>query len=349
MLLRLATALLSLMLTVDASAQRAVPASLADAQRPMFDRLLSVEVDSPLSGTSSQVVPLWASPDGRLLAIVALSKNSGAPALPPSPAFGGVSDFRIVDATDLFSAGLRLRLGQGTRADLTLGQVASTISYGFSDPAQCAFEACLGDQPIATGNSALSARVGLGWSPASSDNADLSFGLTWLDGSSAQLPVLTQSLPGTSPINLGLLDFPEMANYKLDSANSLSARGTWQLDQGPIFDLTAALGRAKLSPIWYGIAGADLDLNQASLGLGIASGALRGSIVGRISSIDEPGNIGNHRWSGIDLGVSWRTPWRGEVTVGAQNLWSAPLDPATARDTDSSKARMPYVQYRQDL
>ena len=53
-------------------------------------------------------------------------------------------------------------------------------------------------------------------------------------------------------------------------------------------------------------------------------------------------------WTALDLGVSWRTPWRGEISVGAQNLWSAPLD-AAPRDVDPSQARTPYIQYRQDL
>lgn len=349
MLLRFAIVVLSLMLSFDAAAQRVAPAPLVDAQRPLFDRLLSVEVGSPLSGTSSQVVPLWASADGRLLAIVAMSKDSGAPALPPSPAFGGVSDLRIVDATDLFSAGLRLRLGRDMRADLTLGQIATPLSYDAFKQANCAFEACLGEQPIAAANSTLSARLGFGWTPAISENVDFSFGLSWLDGGDSQLPILAQSLSSSSPIDLGLLEFPDIANYRLNSAGSLSARGTWQSTQGSVVDLTAALGRAELSPVWYGLSGSGIDVKQASLGLGIASGSLRGSIVGRISSLDEPGDIGSRRWGGLDLGVSWRTPWRGEVTVGAQNLWSAPLDQATAHDVDASKARMPYVQYRQDL
>lgn len=349
MLFRIVIVLLSLVLSIDAAAQRVAPAQIVDAKRPLFDRMLSVEVSSPLSGTSSQVVPLWASPDGRLLAIVAMSKDAGAPTLPPSPAFGGVSDLRVVDATDLFSAGLRLRIGQDMRADLTLGQLASPVSYGTSPQFGCAFEACTAGQAFAGNNSSLSARIGFGWSPAVSENVDFSFGLSWLDGGANQLPVLAQSLSTSSPIDLGLLDLPGIANYRLDSARRLSARGSWQSSQGSVVDLTAALGSVQLSPIWYGLSGSGLDLNQASLGLGLSSGSLRGSIVGRINSLDEPGVIGSQRWSGLDLGVSWRTPWRGEVTVGAQNLWSAPLDAATSHDVDASKARTPYVQYRQDL
>jgi hypothetical protein len=350
MLSRIAIVLLSLMLSVNAVAQRIGPASLADAQQPMFDRLLSIEVNSPANGNSGQVVPLWASPDGRLLAIVALSRDTGAPALPPSPAFGGVSDLRIVDATDPFSAGLRMRLGKGLRADITLGQIAAgPISYGSAGNPECLLETCMNGQESASEISALSAGVGLGWSPANVSGLDVSFGLSWLEGRNTQLPILAQSGMLSSPIDLSLIDLPEIAGYKLSSARRFSARGKWRLGQGQVIDLTAALGQAQLSPVWYGISGSGLELNQASLGLGLTSGALRGSIVGRISSLDQPGAISSRRWSGLDLGVSWRTPWRGEVTVGAQNLWSAPLDPATAHDADAAQARMPYVQYRQDL
>ena len=89
MLSRIAIIVLSLLLSVDAVAQKIAPATLVDAQRPLVDHLLSIKVEAPLSGSSAQVVPLWASPDGRLLAIVAMSRNAGAPVLPPSPAFTG--------------------------------------------------------------------------------------------------------------------------------------------------------------------------------------------------------------------------------------------------------------------
>lgn len=346
MLLRFATVLLTVLLPLAAVAQRAAPATLAEAERPLFDRLLSVEVGNGPAGSGNQVVPLWASPDGRLLAIVALSRASGAPTLPPSPTFGGVSDLRIVDATDLFSAGLRLRLGEGLRADLTVGsEFGSRLPYHI-DGACAGCAAGLGPQP-AEGIS--NAAIGLGWSAPFASGLDLSFGLSWLDGRRSDLPVLADgALPG-SPIDLTLVDGSEGMPYSLASGRRLSARGIWQLGHGPILDLTAALTRAELAPVWYGLPGPSLDLNQASLGLGLASGSLRGSIVGRINSLEDPGVIGTRRWGGLDLGVSWRTPWRGELTVGAQNLWSAPLESSSAGEKDTAQARVPYVQYRQDL
>ena len=62
-------------------------------------------------------------------------------------------------------------------------------------------------------------------------------------------------------------------------------------------------------------------------------------------SSDDPALAGK-RWTTLDLGVSWRTPWSGELSVGAQNLWTAPIH--SPRDAES-QARTPYIQYRQDL
>ena len=350
MLLRIAVLVFSLLLSVNAAAQKIAPVTLVDGQRPLFDRLLSIEADSPLAGNSGQVVPLWASPDGRLLAIVALSRDSGAPTLPPSPAFGGISDLRIVDATDLFSTGLRLRMGHGFRADLGLSrQISSQLSYGFANPSSCVSGSCMSDSIDSGAALALSKSLGIGWAPLTGNGPDLSFGLSWLDASSQPVPSAASLGATSSPIDLALLELPGLVDYRLSSSRQLNVRSIWHLGQDNMIDLSAALGRAKLSPIWYGLADSGLDLDQASLGLGLASGSLRGSIVGRINSVDAPGQIGNRRWSGVDLGVSWRTPWRGEVTVGAQNVWSAQLDAAAARESDPSQARMPYVQYRQDL
>lgn len=348
---RLAMIVLSLLLSANAVAQKIAPAILVDAQRPSVERLLSIQVSSPLAGNSGQVVPLWASPDGRLLAIVALSRDTGAPTLPPSPAFGGISDLRIVDATDLFSAGLRMRLGRDFHADMSVGQlVSSPFSFDSDRYGSCAFGSCFGGDGSRNDAGVLSASLGLGWSPVSGNGPDLSFGLSWLDSSNTQLPLFAGSALTANPIDLALFELPGAVDYRLRSSRRLSARGVWQLAEGPVIDLTAALGRAELSPVWYGVAGSSLELDQASLGIGLASGSLRGSIVGRISSLDEPGHMGPRRWGGLDLGLSWRTPWRGEVTVGAQNVWSAKVDSAAARDAaDASQARMPYVQYRQDL
>lgn len=344
MTVRFAPLLLALLTPLSAAAQQFVPVGLADSHTPTIDQLISLSPSADVSGSNSQVIPLWASPDGRLLAIVALSHDAGAPVLPPSPAFGGISDLRIIDATDLFSSGLRWRLGSGLRADMLVGRQVAPISFQSHSATDCSsLLNCA--QESASWQGMLGGTLGLGWtSPANA--FDVSFGLSWLDRTTSNTFASNASL---AAFDLTFIDGAGTAPFALDSAHSLTARATWQPERGPLFDLTAGLSQAQLTPIWYGLHGSGLDLNQASLGLGLSNGSLRGSIVGHVISIDDPSLVGSKRWSGLDFGVSWRTPWRGEVSLGAQNLWSAPLDANPARDTDSAQSRVPYVQYRQDL
>lgn len=60
-------------------------------------------------------------------------------------------------------------------------------------------------------------------------------------------------------------------------------------------------------------------------------------------------------WASMDLGVSWRTPWSGIISVGASNLFSSGDPPklgnspvANTNETDAF-SRTPYVRYEQDF
>jgi hypothetical protein len=345
MFTRFAPLLLALLTPLSAAAQQYVPVvSAVESQTPLIDGLLSIDRLSSAAGTETPVVPLWASPDGRLLAIVALSHGSGAPTLPPTPSFGGNPDLRVIDATDLFSSGLRWRLGNGVRADLLVGRQVSPISF-HNHGLDCGSltPGCAQDGFASSLQGLLSGSIGLGWT-SPSETVDFSFGLSWL-GRSAEVAGMSSS----SQFDLVISDANGAMPFKLDAAHAVSARASWQFDQHSFLDLTAGISRGQFAPAWYGLAEPALDVSRAALGLGITSGPLRGNIVGHIINIDDPTAFGAKRWSGLDLGVSWRTPWRGELSVGAQNLWSVPLDPGPARDNDAAQARMPYVQYRQDL
>lgn len=347
MTLRIATSFIAILLPVVAAAQSISPPVLVESQQPIFDRLLSLETNSADGREASQIVPLWASPDGRLLAIVAMSSRNGAPALPPSPAFGGVSDLRIVDATRLFSAGLRMRIADGVQVGLTLGQQAMPI-YLEAQGSDCTADGCVAAMLSPLESSLQSANANLSWSPSFNPRLELSMGLGWLRNEN-DVPRIDSDHLLASPIDLAVLADSHGTAYQLTSGRNIHAAGSWALSPNSSFNLSAALSRAELSPIWFGLPGAELDWDQISLGLGVAKGSLRGSIVGRINSLGPESGLDEQRWGGIDLGLSWRTPWRGEVTVGAQNLWSVPLAPVPERETDASRARVPYVQYRQDL
>ncbi len=339
-LLRLAIAALACLCPLLVAAQTGTVAPNAEWRVLSIDRLLAAPASpSGVAGSGGQVIPLWASEDGRLLAVVGMTQRAGAPILPPSPAFGGISDLRIIDATNLFSTGLRWRPGHGLRADMLVGVPGGGAAPAYSilgcTASECAVQSGAPEHVVGT--------LGAGWTSPGERPFDLSFGLSWLESGRADLHADPLTVMQDARFALLAIDAEP---YRLESSRTLSARGSWQLDVG-MLDLTAGLGRSNLEPLWFGVPGVGIELDQASLGLGLASGSLRGSIVGHVISADAPALLGVRRWAGIDLGLSWRTPWRGEVSFGAQNLWSAPLD--APREAESVNARMPYVQYRQDL
>lgn len=139
--------------------------------------------------------------------------------------------------------------------------------------------------------------------------------------------------------------------FRDSTATSISARG--QLDVAPdtSVKLGASVGRVRFLP-GSGLASDD-SLDQTTLSLGIQRGAVRGSIVGHVLEPNLPGAAldQNQRWSGIDLGISVRLPWRGELNFGAQNVWTSGHAPLLfgSGATVPDQGRVPYVQYHQDL
>jgi hypothetical protein len=130
--------------------------------------------------------------------------------------------------------------------------------------------------------------------------------------------------------------------------SGIAAQGRWHWDDTQSLDVGAALSRLQLD-----LPGSPLApiFNQAALTFGVHHGDFSGVIIGRVLGPADPLASGQH-WSSVDLGISWRSPWRGVFSVGAQNLWSSgtpPLLNEPAHEIDPSQARVPYVQYHQDL
>jgi hypothetical protein len=82
---------------------------------------------------------------------------------------------------------------------------------------------------------------------------------------------------------------------------------------------------------------------QFNLGGGI--GAFGVNIIGEV--VDTPGP---NKWEGLSLGLSWRTPWSGQLSVGADNLVTRGKNPFTPRTSEGDEeGAVPYVRYEQDL
>ncbi len=158
-------------------------------------------------------------------------------------------------------------------------------------------------------------------------------------GTGAALPRVVPGLATASGLPLSALS----------SSTELNAHGRVDLGARSGIDLGASIGRIRLLPgNLLGIGTVD----QKALSFGVDRGPLSGSITGRTMQPEANAVNGinpDRRWSAIDLGVTWRLPWRGELSVGAQNVWSSGNAPSGPVGPEPDQSRTPYVQYHQDL
>lgn len=129
--------------------------------------------------------------------------------------------------------------------------------------------------------------------------------------------------------------------------HTLGLRGHLALGDEGWLSVGGTWARARL------VSASDLALtlpskwNSQSLSFGAGIGNFGGEVVGHTIRI--PGQTRN--FSTVGLGVTWKTPWRAQLTVGAENLISRGKSPFTLPSSTSSEdeGRVPYVRYQQDL
>jgi hypothetical protein len=161
--------------------------------------------------------------------------------------------------------------------------------------------------------------------------------------SHAVAPVLPRVLPSGGATVSGV------PLTQLNGSTDFTARGRLALGQRTGIDVGASVGRIRLLP--GNVLGVS-SLGQKSLSLGMDRGAVSGRIVGRLVQPDT-GNTSltgtDRSWTSIDLGITVRLPWQGELSFGAQNLWSSGQLKVAPNATQPDQSRIPYVQYHQDL
>lgn len=335
MFARFAIGLLSVSLSLAATAQ-GLPslATGTDFQASLVSQLLALDGSGDSAdANTAPVVPIWSGDDGHLLALVAVPGQWGSPLLAGTTAQPGPTSWYLLGASESGAGGLRWQMNNGFHADAVLGRQQSLL------PSLCGV-ACDATRTVG----GLTGSLGFGWmSPGGT--LDLSYGLSWLDARDSAPPA---ALPAVAPVNrLPSLSLPDLLSSGLYSGTSMFAHGRWRFDDDTALDIGASYGHGRSLPfVAPGGVLPGVDLDQLSLSLGLDAGSLRGAIVGHVLRSDDPLLVGR-KWTALDLGVSWRTPWSAEISVGAQNLWSLPLD--APRDSDPTQARMPYIQYRQDL
>ena len=190
--------------------------------------------------------------------------------------------------------------------------------------------------------------VGAHWT-SEPNGLDFSFGLGWLDPAQPQRLALPQS-GLTQGANLGQLGalglnlpLPLSASLsvQLDGTSNIGSDGWLSLGVQQLRGRNETVNLlGQLVPVF------ESDALRLEGGVGAFSGALTGRVF-ELQGV--PGSLNS-----IDLGVSWRTPWRGEFTVGTTRYWSSgdtsqwPLRELPSV-VDEAGGRVPYVRYHQDL
>ena len=108
--------------------------------------------------------------------------------------------------------------------------------------------------------------------------------------------------------------------------------------------IAGTVARARLVPASEAAPDIADRWSTKSLTLGGGIGAFGASIVGHV--LDTPGQPA---FSGLGVGLTWRTPWSGQLTVGADNVVTRGKNPFSPGNLDDAEGTVPYVRYEQDL
>ena len=256
----------------------------------------------------------------------AQARDAGTAALPIWDDKGRVEAVLLLEPTDgVATADNRWRLGNSTL------ETAFGIKAGEELGLVCNGTGALG---MAIGNLAencMLASVGSRNQGAAQAGASLSRGRTEvglaLGKARASLPSwLTPGRPANRVDENTLTVYGEQ---HIGREATVSIGGTWARARlVPAVEVPALAGR------W----------DSVSLTVGADYGDFGANIVGRV--VDNPGEEGS--WEGLGLGITWRTPWSGRLTVGAEKLTRG-RNPFARGAEGEDEGTIPYVRYEQDL
>lgn len=126
--------------------------------------------------------------------------------------------------------------------------------------------------------------------------------------------------------------------------NTLTVYGQKNIGPEATVSIGGTWARATLIPAGQVPRLAD-QWSSRTLTVGTEIGAFGANIIGRV--VETPN--GPSQWEGLGVGLTWRTPWSGQLTVGAENVVTRGKNPFAPGDSDKDEGTVPYVRYEQDL
>ena len=286
---------------------------------------------------NTTVLPLWNTQNGQVDALL-LIEPSVLPQLPSQRIIRPAGNAAYSDSLQL-RAGLSLEANPGMGVLCNSGSVITSVgsmaghcmlvnlgNQGFS-PIPGSKSTVNGSLQLQRARTSLTGSVGVG-------RETLGGNLNLIGGSAADRRLL-DSLLGSSTATL-------------DSRNA-SLIGQVSLGTQSWVSIGGKLARVRLIPTDQIRGGLPPEWNSGSLSLGGGIGNFGGEITGQM--IEVPGQAS--RYSSLGAGVTWRTPWRAKLSVGADNLVTRGKNPFGLPDTrpeaEAEEGRVPYVRYQQDL
>ncbi|MEH6416621.1 XOO1806 family protein [Pseudomonas sp. CGJS7] len=124
--------------------------------------------------------------------------------------------------------------------------------------------------------------------------------------------------------------------------NTLAVYAQKNIGREAMVSIGGTLAHAKLIPAGEMPGLAD-RWSSKSIAVGAGYGNFGANIVGRV--VEMPGQ----QWEALGIGLTWRTPWSGQLTVGAENVVTRGKNPFAPGNGEKDEGTVPYVRYEQDL
>ena len=138
---------------------------------------------------------------------------------------------------------------------------------------------------------------------------------------------------------------PALAGGSRIEQNDLQVFGQKEIGSEGYVSIAGTYARARLVPVTEA-AGLAHRWDSKSLSVGGGYGPFSANVIGRVVEVQgQPGN----KLEGLGLGLTWRTPWSGQLTVGAENVVTRGKNPFAPSNLEAEEGTVPYVRYEQGL
>ena len=141
-------------------------------------------------------------------------------------------------------------------------------------------------------------------------------------------------------------DGSALARAERIEQNDLQVFGQKSLGTEAYVSIAGTYARARLVPLAEAAPAVADRWDSKSLSVGGGYGPFSANVIGRV--VDVPGQPGG-KWEGLGLGLTWRTPWSGQLTVGAETVVTRGKNPFSPAAGNADEGTVPYVRYEQGL